>query len=58
MFKYLVLKYLMIYLLCLFHILNTIKAVATKMPQHDIVDIQMNNGNDTVRNTRRTIVRS
>lgn len=46
------------YLLCRFHILNTIKAVATRIPQLEIVLIQMNNGNETVLSTRRTIVRS
>lgn len=46
------------YLLCRFHILKIIKDVATKIPQLEIVLIQMKSGNETVRSTRRTIVRS
>jgi hypothetical protein len=46
------------YLLCLCHILNTIKANATIIPQQDIELIQTNKGNDTVLSTRLTIVRS
>jgi hypothetical protein len=38
--------------------LNTIKAVATKIPQLEIVLMQMKSGNETVLSTRRTIVRS
>lgn len=47
-----------IYLRWRFHKLNTIKAVPTIIPNVDTILIQMNNGNDTVRSTRRTIVRS
>lgn len=42
----------------LFQILKTIKAMATEMPQTETVLMHTNNDNDTVRSTRRTIVRS
>lgn len=38
--------------------LNTTNAMATKMPQPEMVLMHTNNDNDTVRKTRRTIVRS
>lgn len=46
------------YLRWLFHILNTTNAIATKMPQPETVLMHTNNDSDTVRRTRRTIVRS
>lgn len=46
------------YLRWLFHMLNTIKARATKMPQPATVLMQTNSESDTVRKTCRTIVRS
>lgn len=46
------------YLRWLFHTLKPIKAIATKMPQPEIVLMQTNNDNETVRSTCRTIVRS
>lgn len=42
----------------LFQILKTINAMATSMPQTDTVLMHTKSDNDTVRSTRRTIVRS
>lgn len=51
-------KFRLTYLRWLFHMLKPIKAIATTMPQPDTVLMQTNSDNETVRKTRRTIVRS
>lgn len=47
-----------VYLLCLFHILKMISPIAIKIPTEDIVPMQINNGNETVRRTVLMIVLS